>query len=88
MRETANDVDIYWESEIEGDISRVIVLCSQEPCPIPNILVESLKEKAELKATVFSKLDKTRYELNINLFYTNFTTTNFWIISRLFSTST
>ena len=60
MRESANDVDIYWESEIEGDIHRVIVLCSQEPCPIPNILVESIEEKAELKATVFSKLDKTK----------------------------
>lgn len=60
MRETANDVDIYWESEIEGSISNVIVLCSQEPCPIPNILTESLKEEGKVLATVFSKLDRVQ----------------------------
>jgi hypothetical protein len=58
MRESANDVDIYWEKEIEGEITRIVVVCAQEPCPIPTILTDNIEKEGNRIATVLSKLGR------------------------------
>jgi len=58
MRESANDVDIYWEKEIEGLITRVVIVCAQEPCPIPTILTDNIDKDGVRVATVLSKLGR------------------------------
>ena len=59
MRNSANDVDIYWEGEPFTGLGKynLVVYCCQEPCPMPNILLENA-ERPLLVGTAISKLSR------------------------------